>query len=197
MRAKVKPAHQIQRINLLQNKLASLKELEHLKLIKRPSQKAWCCVEVLKHMIVAQKAYEIKIDKALIKSKGITDEIEDLSTHAIPSFLIKRFPPIDGEIRLKMKTSKQFKPMLDVEALTSKDIDSIVKEMENALAQLENWVEQTRKKDVRGIRFNSAIGALVRFNASEACEFILCHNERHFQQVLNTVNSIKAEIKAS
>lgn len=192
MKVKIKPAHQIQRINLLQNRLNEIRKVDFQLLIKRPREKSWCCAEVIKHMFVAHSAYSTKIDLALSSLKASNEDFEVLSASAVPSFLIKRFPPVEGKIRFKMKTSKQFKPMLDLEVLTQKNVNEILDEMSNSLTELMGWVEDTRKKDVRSIRFNSAIGPLVKFNASEACEFIICHNERHFQQVANTLMSLKS-----
>lgn len=197
MRVQIKPTYQIQRINLLQNRLNEIRVIDFKLLIKRPREKSWCAAEVVKHMFIGHSAYRTKIDQALLKMKTIDEQVEVLPASSVPSFLIKRFPPTEGEIRFKMKTSKQFKPMLDVENLTQKKVNDILDEMDKSLTQLMNWVEETRKKDVRTVRFNSAIGPLIRFNASEACEFILCHNERHFQQISNTLSALSGETSAS
>ncbi len=197
MRVKIKPTHQIQRINLLQNQLNEIRVIDFKLLIKRSREKSWCAAEVVKHMLVAHSAYTTKIDQALLKLKTVDEQVEVLFASAVSSFLIKRFPPIEGKIRFKMKTSKQFKPMLEVKNLTQENVNDILDEMEKSLSQLMDWVGETRKKNVRAVRFNSAIGPLVRFNVSEASEFILCHNERHFQQVFNTLSAIKGETSAS
>lgn len=191
MRVQIKPIHQIQRINSLLNQLEEFNNLDHKAFMKRPHAKAWSGAEVLKHMIMAHLAYASKLDKALAKSEALKEEVDVRSTRAIPSFLIKRFPPKEGKIRFKMKTTKSFKPVLDIGKLTEQEVAGIFSEMKDTLNQLSDWTEQTRKKDVLPIRFNSAIGPMVKFNASEACEFILCHNERHFQQVKNTIAAIK------
>ena len=190
MRVQIKPAHQIQRINSLLNQLDEFNNMDHKVFMKRPHEKAWSGAEVLKHMILGHTAYATKVDDALAKSNSVKDELDVRSTRAIPSFLIKRFRPKEGEIRFKMKTTKLFKPVLDVDELTKAQVDRLISEMKKTLNQLSDWVEQTRKKDVLPVRFNSAIGAVVKFNTSEACEFILCHNERHFQQVKNTIASV-------
>ena len=188
MRAQIKPTHQIQRINSLSNQLKELNQLSIEVFTKRPNEKAWSAAEVLKHMILGHEAYESKVEAALTRLNPINDEVEVLSTRAVPSFLIKRFPPQDGKIRFKMKTAKIFKPVLDNSKLSEGEVKNLLIEMEKTLHQLSSWVEQTRKKDVIPVRFNSAIGSLVKFNASEACEFILCHNERHFQQLKQTIS---------
>lgn len=191
MRVQIKPTHQIQRINLLKNQLTDIRQLDYQLLMRRPREESWCCAEVLKHMFIAQVVYADKMNQALSKLKRVNEEVEVISSSLIPSYLIKRFPPIEGKIRFKMKTSKQFKPVLDIQKLTPEKTNEILDEMEQALNQLMSWIEETRNKDVQSIRFNSAIGPIVRFNVSEACEFILCHNERHFQQISNTLAALK------
>ena len=190
MRVYIKPTHQIQRINLLKNQLESMKNGSSSAFTLRPNEKSWCGAEILKHMVIAQDLYTQKVNGALSKLKATNSEVEAVKTKRIPSFLIKRFPPIDGKIRFKMKTQKQFQPMLDINQLDAKQVDNIFTEMENSLDQLLDWVEQTRFKEVGSIRFNSAIGPIVRFNVSEACEFILCHNERHFLQLSRTLEAV-------
>ena len=189
MRAQIKPTHQIQRINSLLNRLDEFNQLNTETFKIRPNFKTWSGAEVIKHMVIAHKAYEEKVESALAKLKATKEEVEVLSTRSVPSFLIKRFPPKDGKIRFKMKTSKIFKPLLDNSKLSNGEVKTLLIEMEKTLHQLSSWVEQTRKKDVLPVRFNSAIGPVVKFNASEACEFILCHNERHFQQLKNTIST--------
>lgn len=192
MRAQIKPTHQIQRINSLLNRLEEFKKLNTKTLLKWPNEAAWCGAEVLKHMIIAHNVYVAKVEGALAKLKPANKEVEVVSTRAMPSFLIKRFPPQDGKIRFKMKTMKTFKPVFDINKLTEDDVNILFSEMKKTLHQLSSWVEQTRKMDVLPVRFNSAVGAWVKFNASEACEFILCHNERHFQQLKNAVSVVNA-----
>ncbi len=191
MRVIIKPTYQIQRIHQLQNQLSALREIDAKQLMKRPHPKAWCAIEVVEHMIVSQATYTHKMDVAIAQLKPIEGDNDAIPTRAMASYLIKRFPPKDGKIRLKMKTSKQFKPMLDVEQLTSEKVNEIMDNMSKSLDQLLGWVEQTRKKDVLPVRFNSAIGPIVKFNVSEASEFILCHTERHFFQISNVLKAIK------
>lgn len=186
MRVIIKPEFQIQRINTLSAKLEELKSLPFVQLITRPNATSWSPVEVLLHMVVAHNAYQEKVTPLLQKATHGTG-LNELKTSAIPSFLIKRFPPKEGIIRFKMKTMKKFNPMLDSETLDESELSELFVEMEHILNELKDWVNTYRTKNVSMKKFNSAIGATVRFNVPEACEFILCHNERHFQQITNAL----------
>lgn len=178
MRAIIHPEQQIQRINEIVNQLQVYKDFSSEVLNQRPSPKSWSPLEVIQHMILGQAAYSQKIETAL-SWEGNERVGDNFKTTAVPSFLIKRFPPQDNEVRFKMKTMKRFQPVFEVEA----DPVKVFSEFEVSLEQLKGWVENYRTQPISLKKFNSAVGAWVRFNVPEACEFILCHNERHMAQV--------------
>ncbi|MEO9531620.1 MAG: hypothetical protein ABJG68_12645 [Crocinitomicaceae bacterium] len=186
MRVKIQSEKQIQRINELINALGELKTIPEDNFIKAPTEKSWSGQEVIKHMSIAHKAYQSKIENAL-KIDDKVSEVGELECSIIPSFLIKRFPPIEGKVKFKMKTTKQFKP---VAIDSSESVSDSIIELENCLLELKAWVIHFRTNKVSLLKFNSAVGALVRFNIPEACEFILCHNERHFLQLKNTLEKV-------
>jgi hypothetical protein len=127
--------------------------------------------------------YQTKLTEAF-KGSASSEEIHsEYKASTIPSFLIKRFPPKEGVIKFKMKTTKMFKPVLDVDQLDAAEIQAILEELGATLKELKSWVEVYRTKAISMKKFNSALGAVVRFTIPEACEFILCHNERHFLQL--------------
>jgi len=178
----IKPEFQIQRINDLENRLNAWKSNATDQWKHRPDSKSWSPIEVMQHMVLAHKVYRDKVRSAL--NWEVSTEIGNaIKASRIPSFLIQRFPPKDQRIRFKMKTMKQFKPILSVEHLSDQEIEQVWEEMTNSLSELKSWVEKYRNNPISMKKFNSAIGSVVRFNVPEACEFILCHNERHFLQV--------------
>lgn len=185
----IKPAFQIQRINELEHRLEQIKEAPYETLKQRRNPKAWSPIEVAKHMVLAHMAYTDKVNRALKMKTNTSVMASEFKAAAIPSFLIKRFPPKNGVITFKMKTTRTFKPVLDVEHLNHQQIETVLSELESVLKELKGWIEQYRTHPVSLKKFNSAIGAVVRFNIPEACEFILCHNERHFLQLERALTS--------
>lgn len=185
----IKPEYQIQRINVLQNQLQAYKSMEKSKLIKRPTPKSWSVVEVMVHMVIAQNSYLSKIEGSIAETSTKRTKVSELKASAIPAYLIKRFPPQAGKIKMKMKTSKKFNPLLELTNINDADVQTIFSDLEKALDQLKNWVQHYRTEAISLRKFNSAIGPIVRFNLPEACEFILCHNERHFLQMKNALTS--------
>jgi len=179
----IKPTFQIQRINKLENQLKSIQEKSYNDLIRRPSSKSWSPVEVAKHIVLAHEVYSQKINSKLRIPIKLGEATSEFKAAAIPSFLIKRFPPVNGKVKFKMKTSKVFKPVLDVENISEASVREILGQLSDVLEELKSWVNVYRSNPISLKKFNSAIGPIVRFTVPEACEFILCHNERHFLQL--------------
>ena len=180
----ISPENQIQRINALIIKLQDFEKIPLTDLQKKPHEKAWNSIEVLRHMVIGHNAYREKIDTTIQKLPVSSDQLNGVKSRSIPSFLIKRFPPIEGEIKFKMKTGKIFEPSTEMGGV---DLPKEFAEMQDCLIHLYDSVQAYRLKQVEKIKFNSAIGPVVRFNVAEACEFILCHNERHFRQIENNL----------
>ena len=187
----IQSENQLQRINSIVNHLQELRKEAVEVLIQRPTEKSWCALEVIKHMSLGQTPYNPKIENALGELADVKEAIDPVKATSIPSFLIKRFPPSEkGKIRFKMKTMKFFKPVFDPSSISEADVESLFDELFEHLEKLRGFVQQYRLKDVQAIRFNSAVGAWVRFNVAEACEFIICHNERHMKQIENVLSGM-------
>jgi hypothetical protein len=173
------PERQIERVKSLRVQLevyASLSESDfHLK----RDAKSWDVAQVMQHMVIAQALYIPKIEEAFKAEDKRKMPEKEYKAQPIAAYLLKRFPPSDGKIRMKMKTMKIFEPG------TAKGQHADLEDLRVALAQLQEWIERSQRNAFTRKRFSSAVGNLVRFNIPEALEFILCHNERHFQQIAN------------
>ncbi|MFT5860457.1 MAG: hypothetical protein ACI865_002570 [Flavobacteriaceae bacterium] len=188
-RVQIYPEQEIARINHLFSRLENYRDVNHDLLIRRSTERSWSVIEVVKHMVLAHNAYCEKIETTVVKLGDIEGTCDSVKANFLPSSLIKRFPPKDKKINFKMKTMKGFQPVFEAEDFNKVDSNELFDEFAKTLSQLKGWVEIYRMKNVTSIRFNSAIGAIVKFNSAEACEFILCHCERHFQQIDNVLNS--------
>jgi len=184
MRVIIYPEQQIQRINRLKNELTKYSSVSAEALNKRPSEKAWSALETMKHISIGQSAYREKMNNTFSNPKGKRVKIDELRSSGMTSYLVKRFPPVKGEIKMKMKTAKKFKPVFEND---QQDPTEIIRELDACLDELKAWVESYRTEAISLKKFNSAIGAVIRFSIPEACEFILCHGERHFLQVENAL----------
>lgn len=185
----IKPENQLQRLNEMQSEIGIYKKLSRAVLTKKPGEKAWSIIEVVEHMVRSHHDYIEKIDMALNQLDD-TPLQDNIKTRRMPSFLIKRFPPKDGKIQFKMKTMKRFQPVFEVNDMTQKEIENVFDSFDRSIVHLNNSVKNYRQKNVKSLIFNSAVGSWVKFNVAEACEFIICHNERHLQQIKNTLKKV-------
>ncbi len=176
----IQAENQLERIEKLNQMLNELSKLSKQSLVTRPRPKKWSVVEIVQHMVIAQKVYAPKINGVLDTASKSTNNSEHKASF-VPSYLIKSFPPQQGKVKSKMKTFKRFLPVIN--DLNGVDVEQEFKALHECLNELSSWVKEYSMKDTAGIKFNSAIGAVVRFNVPEACEFILGHNERHFHQI--------------
>lgn len=181
-RAQIIPQEMIQRIEQLNVRITNWESIPD-ESMKIQNGKSWSGVEIIKHMIIAQDAYTTKITSTLDSLEQGSKKIKRISAGRIPSFLIKRFPPKDGKVKFKMKTTKQFKPLLSADEINKTDVNQLKNQLRDSLSMLKSWINEAENKNVLRTKFNSAIGPMVKFNVLEACEFILCHNERHFHQL--------------
>ncbi|NRA10684.1 MAG: hypothetical protein HRT57_01860, partial [Crocinitomicaceae bacterium] len=172
MKVTVYPEQQIQRINRLKNELGKYSLISATDLNKRPREKAWSALETMKHISIAHKVYTEKVDNAFSNSKGELILVDELKASRMISYLVKRFPPVKGEIKFKMKTTKKFRPIFENDR---KEPIEVIQELDACLDELKSWVERYRTSAISLNKFNSAIGPVVRLNIPEACEFILCH----------------------
>ncbi len=183
-RVKISAPQQIERIQQMNQHLDDLLS-SSAQLNLRPRPKSWSIIEVIEHMNIAHHFYIEKIDSHLKMAPPSTNQT-DHTAHAMPSFLMKRFPPKDGKIKFKMKTFKRFTPVFDLENISENKIQTVIKDFRSSLEHLEKAIQEYTSKITEQKRFASAVGAWVKFNVPEAIEFIICHNERHWQQIWNT-----------
>lgn len=190
-RVEIRTENQVKRNHQLNEFVLSLKDYDLALLSKRPNTKSWSVLEVIEHMNIAHEAYREKIDTALKKLENSSHSQELIKASAIPSFLIKRFPPKKGKIKFKMKTFKRFQPVFDSEKITSAEAEEIFAKFQKSIEHIANTLALYPSKKVTDIKFPSAIGVTVKFNVAEACEFVICHNERHVQQIVNTLKKLR------
>lgn len=190
-RIHIRPEHQLQRIQTLRSRFETVAQLPLSTLLQKPEPKRWSPGEIVEHMVESHKLYIPKLDQALAQSKP-TARWESLRAGRVASFLFKGFAPKDGKLRYTMKTQKVFEPKVLPSVATEASLQQVFDAFRASLDHLAQSARTAAEHNVRPHRFNSAIGPIVRFNAAEAVEFILRHNERHFFQLDQTLSAVKS-----
>lgn len=188
-RINISPESQQQRLHHLRNEVSEILRRSPQLLLTSPAPGKWSAAEVLDHMIQGHAAYREKLDGALSQLRQ-TDPWEHLRARRLPNMLFKGFTPKEGRIRYKMKTMKVFEPKMLLAAQEGNGLPELARAFFASLDHLEELARKSKTLDVARVKFPSAIGPLVRFNVSEAVEFILRHNERHLLQIRQTLAAI-------
>lgn len=175
--------NQIQRLNSILNKVKQLRQLDVLKLTSAPNPKSWNIIEVIAHLNIAYAIYIPKLDKAFTKLPSVDSESKEFKARTWQKFVIEGQRPKNGVRKMKMKTLKRFKPLLNQNELTRDKIDAIFTEFFVLHDHLKQSILKSRTKDVSKIKISSAIGSIVNFYLPEAFEFLLGHLERHMVQI--------------
>lgn len=188
-RTRLQPELQLQRIAHMRQLSATWREMPDELMLRAPAEGRWSAAETVEHMVEAHRLYIPKIDGALAQLPA--GSWEHLNAGRLASFLNRGFLPKDGKLRYKMKTQEVFKPKRLVASAKPETWSEVLAAFAASLDHLEMSVKAARQKQVRHLRFNSAIGPVVRFNVAEAIEFILRHNERHLFQIDQTLAAVR------
>lgn len=90
-----------------------------------------------------------------------------------------------------MKTTQKFQPVFQLEELNDQKVEQIFTQFFSDKQHLKESIHQSRTKQVRQQKFNSAIGPIVRFYLPEAFEFVIGHDERHLVQMEEVLDTLK------
>lgn len=175
--------NQIQRLNQMVAKVKSLQELDTSQVQIKLRPKSWNVLEVIAHLNIAYRFYVPKLDKALENLPSQELGSMEFKARAWQRFVIEGQRPKNGVRKMKLKTLRRFRPLLNEYELTPEKIDSIFDEFFKLHGHLKQSILKSRTKDVSKIKITSAIGPIVNFYLPECFEFLLCHMERHMVQI--------------
>lgn len=188
----ITPENQIQRLNSILNSVEKMKSLDSAQLIFRSNSKSWSVIEIIEHLNIAYEIYVDKIDDTLKALPEKAGEHTPFTSNWWQSFIIKGVKPKDNKRKLKIKTLKKFKPLLELETLDKSAIKAIFDRFDDLQLHLKNAILESRSKDVRKIRINSGIGSIIKFYLPESFEFLISHMERHMVQVDEVLHQSKS-----
>lgn len=179
----ISPENQIQRLNLIMNKVGELRQLDRKALTMSPSPKAWSVMEIIAHLNISYGNYREKIDKALAQSPAAHHESETFRARPWQKWVINGQKP-KGNVRpWKMKTFKKFEPKFAKGNLDDSKIEQVFASFEELHRHLKQSILASRHKQVDKLKVSSAIGPIVTFYLPECFEFIISHAERHIVQI--------------
>lgn len=188
------PERQIQRLNLIVNKVKELQGLDEWSLTTPPTAESWCIIEVLEHLNIAYGHYRNKYDAVLPKMPYLPKERNVFKTRRWQKMVIETQRPKGTQRKWKMKTMKRFEPLLEPKTLDKEKIEWVFQQFFELNGHLKESILESRSKDVTKIKIPSAIGPIVQFYLPESFEFLLAHLERHMVQIDEIIEQQKTEV---
>ena len=183
------PEHQIQRLNVIINRVEELQKLSLESLTTAPNYKAWSILEVLEHLHIAYSLYQAKIENVLasVSKTGVVSW--KFKARPWQRFVIEGQRPKGKKRPFKMKTLRRFEPLLSRKGLSKEEVDRVFERFFDSYTKLRTSIVESRGKSMGHKTISSAIGSLVRFYLPEAFEFLVCHAERHIVQIDEILSS--------
>ena len=184
---------QISLENLLErsNRLAwkaenEITNLDESLLQKNKNGKGWNTLEVIDHLNAVYQHYLPKLEKAINQAPN-NSSVNQSEKHSLSFFgkmMINSMTPTSSRKRkFKMNTFGDFHPGNSLEG------NSTISEYLNLKETFNQLLKESRNHYFGKQKVNSAIGPIMKFYVVECFAFLIAHEERHFLQIEEIINS--------
>lgn len=182
---------QIQRLNKIIQQMESIQPLDFETLVRRPDPRQWSPIEIVGHMNSTYRLYRGRLDDHIPRLPDVDEPEDQFKAGRKNAWFINMITPRGKERAYKMKTTQKFQPVFQLEELNDQKVEQIFTQFFSDKQHLKESIHQSRTKQVRQQKFNSAIGPIVRFYLPEAFEFVIGHDERHLVQMEEVLDTLK------
>jgi hypothetical protein len=153
-------------------------------LLEIPAPGKWSVTQVLEHLNSYSHYYLPAIEQAMKKNKAA-------KVYFKPGWLGNYFTKLmeagqNGQVKNKMKTPKAHRPDPQPDWLP------VVNTFLAQQQQLLELLEQAKIKDIGSIRVPVSISRFIQLKMGDTFRFLVAHGERHFIQLRNVLQAVKA-----
>ena len=153
----------------------------------RPSADAWNVLEICAHLNEYARFYHTvfkeRIEKTKFRSPRETFTSSPLGRGAWRSMKLGRA----NNVKRKFKSPKNHNPSLVPELVSGNDIAEFLRN-QNEMLEI---VDLSRTVSLRKVKVPISISRIVRLRLGDALMFVIYHNQRHVQQILNLIGHPK------
>ena len=153
-------------------------------LTRQPAPGKWSIAQILEHLNAYGRYYIPEIRKALDES-NLSPELKYNSGWLGNFFTNSMKPTAEKRVKNKMKAMKDYTPTPDLDSKTV--IDEFIRQQQEML----NLLEISAQKNLGRIRIPISITKFIRLKLGDTFRFLTAHNQRHFIQCENTLNTLR------
>lgn len=151
------------------------------------NQSSWSINEIFAHMNDYAKFYHStfleRIEKTRFREPNSIFMSSPLGRSAWKSMKLGNAK----NVKRKFKSPKANNPSIDISLLTGNEVT----DFEKGQVELLSIIEKATTVNLRKVKVPISISKLIRFRLGDALMFVVFHNERHIQQVLNVMEHPK------
>lgn len=171
----------IENIENVQNSVVSLSNKQ---LTWRPAAGSWNITEVLAHLN-ASGTYYNPVFLRKIENTRFTSTKEAFISSQLGKSAWKSMKLGNAKnVKRKFKSQKGANPSLDNSLITGSEVQSFLDSQNDFL----HVFEKAQSINIRRVKIPISISKIVRLRLGDALLFVVYHNQRHIQQVLNIIN---------
>lgn len=153
-------------------------ELDKQSWIRRTNEKTWSPIEIIQHLNVIYSIYLPKFESILAAARPNGVNASGNKTSFLGWLSIKVTAPKNGKRTWKMKTMKYLEPTVNP-GEWKLVLDTFRKNKET----FNQVITRCEQANVGHIKMATSLGEKVKLYVPECLEFVLVHEERHFQQL--------------
>ena len=154
-------------------------------LTHQPAPGKWSIAQILEHLNAYGRFYIPEIRKALDESNLLPD-LKYNSGWLGNFFTNSMKPTADKRVKNKVKAMKDYTPTPDLDSKTV--IDEFLQQQQDML----NLLEISAQKNIGKVRIPITITKFIRLKLGDIFRFLTAHNQRHFIQCENTINTLRS-----
>lgn len=162
-----------------------VKKMSEAQLNWKPTTSSWSIKEVLAHLNEYSSYYHPVFVKKIENTRFTSTKEAFLSSPLGRSAWKSMKLGNAKNIKRKFKAPKDTNPTISPSLIEGEQVDKFIGQQKDLL----NIIEMSTKVNIRRVKIPISISKVVRLRLGDALLFVVYHNERHLQQILNLKNS--------
>ncbi len=153
-------------------------------LLENPGPGQWSVVEILDHLNSYTRYYLGALENSLQKEMPA---VEYFKPGLLGDYFTKLMQPGEnGRVKNKMRSPKGHRPSNAIE--TRAVIETFLEHQQYLL----NLLEKAKTRNIGKLRTPISISTLIKLKTGDVFRFLIAHEQRHFVQLENAMDAVKA-----